>query len=133
MFNEDFLALIPGTMGEVIYQKNIAKKVPDKIKENFMDKFVNAKLSAMISNASLNPDGVFDPSAEFMKAREMAREELDSKISVAPVSLYLQVDQKESYDKIISIENDPYFVSWNFPAFILEFKRSYLGTLKKNI
>lgn len=130
MINEDFLALVPGTMGEVTYRKKVENKIPQKAKEEFIDKFVNARLNAMVMKYQYGMDGgeEADPQAEFLKSREMARQELEKGQvgGTKTESLYLQINQKESYDAVIKAEQDPDFVGWNFPAFIEEFKRSYL-------
>lgn len=126
--NEDFLALIPGTLGEVEYQKKVFQKIPDKIKDDFMDKFVGAKMKALLVNATFAPG--MDPVAEYSKAREMAREELESRVGIKQERVFLQVDQKESYEMIRKIEKDVLFVQWSFPAFIQMFKESYLASIK---
>jgi hypothetical protein len=129
MVTEEFLLLVPGTIGEVSYQKRVFQKVPDKVREDFVDKFVGAKMKALLVNSTFAPG--LDPVAEYAKAREMAREELESRVGIKQDKITIQVDNKESFDLIKKIESEQGFMQWDFPAFVQMFKESYLSNLSK--
>ncbi len=126
MINEDFLALVPGAIGQVTYRKKVTHEIPKKAKDDFIDRFVNSKMNAMMIKVRHNPgEDPADPMAEFMKAREIARAELEEgRVGTRTEAVNLQIGQAESYQLVAQIESDPDFVDWNFPELIKMFKET---------
>jgi hypothetical protein len=69
-----------------------------------------------------------------LNAYEVSRKDTTKMIdgykkSVEVGEVYLQIGQKQSYDYILEIENDPEFIAWSEPYFISLVKEFYVNSI----
>jgi len=122
---EEFLMLIPGSIGTVQYKWQHENAVPQKQKDAYVDGYTNEVMHAMVQKAMYDPENCGDPMTEFMKAREDARKMADkSGMNEVIKTTDLQVGNAECLSFIKKIQTHPNFNGWvneNFiKAFIVE-------------
>jgi hypothetical protein len=123
MMNEDFFALIPGAIGEIIYYKSVDVESDPKNNQNFVD-----EMSREILYAFQPPKGLSSSEYtvlfqnEFIKARQRSLEDL-RKSKICRFSVLTQVANAECLEEIERIETDPDFKGWENESFVKELKK----------
>lgn len=117
--------LFPGAIGNVQYKWESHNAVPQKQKESYIDGYTTEAMHALVQKAMYDPANCGDPTIEFMKAREQARELIDkSGMNEVVKTTELQVGNAECLAFIKKLEASPNFKGWvdeNFiKAFIVE-------------
>jgi hypothetical protein len=133
MNSEKFLMLLPDSMGSVDYMWESKQATPQKQQEGFIDSYTSEAMHALVQQAIFNPGSTFDPSVEFMKARDAGRKLMeDSGFTTIEKSIEIQVGNKECLDYLIKLENSPEFKGWVNPSFIQAFKTETKFILSNN-
>jgi hypothetical protein len=122
---DEFLMLFPGAIGNVQYKWESHNAVSQKQKESYIDGHTAEAMHALVQKAMYDPANCGDPTTEFMKAREQARELIDkSGMNEVVKTTELQVGNAECLAFIKKLEASPNFKGWvdeNFiKAFIVE-------------
>lgn len=115
-----FYDLVDGSIGTILYKKNIALGLSNEVKQKIVSKNANERLRALLSNTDL------DPATAYAKARKDSWGELeDGDTAMSVENMSIQIGQKESYDAIIRIEARQDFGGWMNPGLINLIKEQY--------
>lgn len=138
LISEDFLMMIPGTIGNISY--NYKYKNPENQREcaMFVDKYAAAEMQKLITDTALGgwgignqeplPPGIIYSNAR-QKAYQMYQQQLvEYKIRYFPI----QVGNKEDLDFLDKIERLPEFISWTDPLIIELFRNETIKLIKNN-
>lgn len=130
--NIDFISLVPGAFGQLVYSINAYDKLPADEKQKFIDSHSRETMNAYMQNDILGNPNQIDPITAFNNARAGAEKTLREQ-SVAFYKIDLQIGNDESMKHISEIELNPNFVSWEDPIFVKALKEDYnLGVKLKN-
>lgn len=122
--NEDFLLMKPGSIGHIGYIYKINRKISDKKKQQIMDETTAEYVRGQITRMAV--EGHSDLDNAYQKARQQAKKIIKQNEEIQAIKhIHVQVNQKESFNEIVKIENDVNFVKWLDPNLIDRFKSTY--------
>lgn len=135
MNNENFLCLIPGSIGYINYYISSNKNIiSESEKQKKIDKLVNSLMNSYIKEYSITGTTDKLPHDFFGEARIKAKKEVEKEINflyLEKKSLYLQINNNESYKKLLDIEKKSNFHSWSMPGWVKDFKENHIKNYKK--
>ena len=123
-----FYELVPGAIGTIHYAKDISKKIPEDQRQAFVSRQAGERMRAFLMNATygMNGNSQMSPEDAYIKARKDSWSELEEgPVCRDVVEQQVQVGQKESYDKILKIEQGEDFIEWMNPLLVMALKEAY--------
>lgn len=130
---DDFLMLIPNSIGNVQYKWKSENAISEKQKQSYIDGYTSEVMHAFVQKSMYDPANCGDPTTEFMKAREQGRKLADkSGMNEIIKTTELQVGNEECLRFIKKIEANPNFKGWTDENFIKAFIVETNELLKKN-
>jgi hypothetical protein len=129
MYNEpDFYDLNDGSIGTILYRKNMIINMPETEKQAYVSRAANERMRMFINNITygMNGNGPDTPYEAYVKARQDSWGELeDGNIGMETRDMQIQIGQKESYEAILKMETRPDFGGWINPTFVEMVKEQF--------
>ena len=124
-----FYSLDKGSIGKVYFNLQIEDKAPEEQRENILNQGMSKHVHKMLLDMVHNPGAAINPAHIYDYARKDTAKEYDS-LFVGPRrhSMVLQINNKNSYEEILKVEQLPNFLGWDDSIFISNFKKSYLNS-----
>ena len=116
--NEEFYALLPGTIGTVAYNWKDDTRKSAQDEQAFIDEYTRESMYVLMNKATYSYEDILPPDVCFMKAREDARRLYDEQVSVIIKRETLQVGNKECLDTVLKLQQHPNFKGWVNEQFI---------------
>lgn len=129
MQDPGFYNLVSGSIGKVYYQYTMEKTIAQETEEKIQNKNASAYVNKLIHDLTFNPQNVKSLNAYEVSRKDTTKMIDGYKKSVEVGEVYLQIGQKQSYDSILEIENDPEFIAWSEPYFISLVKEFYVNSI----